>query len=323
MRCALLVPAVLLLVSGAPAIAAEQRCDPGKPARACDGSAQVAGEGGISVARPVVSGGGRDFGSGTIGTAGIANVHATRAFAGTMLQAGGVSIHDVIVDQAVGLVAPFKGMPLKLDDVTIQRVEAGILKRGIHIRGDSARWTISDVRFSYIGPASVPGKIPVGIQIDGTAHDILIERVEMAGFTNTEPPHYPNADGISCERGNDHITVRLSYLHDNKDGGFDCKATNVVVDRVTAARNGRNFRFWGTGTATLLTSIDPRAAHIWLGKGANYTVDRLVARGGGILVDAGDPGATLVVKSCDLSGYTGKQLVAGGATVTFGPGCKL
>lgn len=278
------------------------------------------------IAAPIVTTAPKDFGaSGQIGYGGNSNVHAIRAMDAFPLRANssGKAIRDVIVDRARQFVTPEKAASLTINDVTIERIDAKVTKRGIYLRGDSARWTIRDFRLAYVG-ATDTNDYPMGIQIGGNAantpHDILIERGDIGGFQNTLPKGYPNADGIDCERGAYNVTIRDVVLHDNTDGGLDCKATNVRLDNLTVARNGRNVRIWATAVAGLITSIDPRGAHIWASKTARLTIGRLVAVGAGPLVES-EAGAEVTIAACDLSRWTGTVATKGPGKVTLGPSC--
>ncbi|BEV02185.1 hypothetical protein [Novosphingobium olei] len=277
-------------------------------------------------APPIVTAPAKDFGgNGQIAYGSKRNVRALQAMDAFPLSTNGVIISDIVLDKGRMFATPKKSAALTINDVTIERISANVTKRGIFVRGDSARWTIRDFDIRYVGSTDTndyPMGIQLGMSATETPHDILIERGYIAGFKNARPSGYPNADGIDCERGVRNVTIRDVVIEDITDGAVDCKATNVRLENVTARNvSHRSFRLWGTGTASTLTSVNPGWAHIWIsGNGGSYVIDKLVAIGGGALVQS-EKGAKLVIKACDLTGWTGKVKNAGGGSVQFGAGC--
>ena len=253
------------------------------------------------------------------------NVHATRCMDCLLLQASDGqprTISDVVIDQSrTGLTTQTKKGPYPATGPwTLQRFSFASSKRGIYIRGGSHDIVIRDGVIRGIGVNTSHGDIPVGIGING-GRAITIERVEVSGFQSDDGTSYPNADGISCERVDSDITVRDAYLHDNTDGGFDCKATNVTLDRVTSARNRYGFRLWVSGHAGTLTADSNRVAAVEIMKDTAWTIDRLVLVGpagshGDIEVN--QPGGQLTIGSCSRPvSVHGK-----GGNVTLGANCK-
>lgn len=164
--------------------------------------------------------------------------------------------------------------------------------------------------------------LPVGIDIRSGSR-IRIERVTANGHQMVEQPkRYTNGDGFSTERLASDVTFTDTIANDNSDGGYDLKSTGTRLRSTKAARNGRNYRFWGQGNGETIFSASPRGAHIWAGKTSLWSIDRLVATGGGVLVQA-EPGARLTIRSCDLRGWNGDRLIAGAtAGVKLGKGCR-
>ncbi|BEV00053.1 hypothetical protein [Novosphingobium olei] len=279
----------------------------------------------VAPAPPIVTRA-KDFGpSGQIAYRSTSKVRAIRAMDAFPLSTSGVNISDIVLDKGRMFATPKKSAALTINDVTIKRISANVTKRGIFVRGNSARWTIRDFAIRYVGSTDTndyPMGIQLGMRATETPHDILIERGYIAGFKNARPARYPNADGIDCERGARNVTIRDVVIEDITDGAVDCKATNLRLENVTARNvSHRSFRLWGTGTASTLTSVNPGWAHIWIsGNGGSYVIDKLVAIGGGALVQS-EKGAKLVIKACDLTGWTGKVKSTGGGSVQFGAGC--
>ena len=209
-------------------------------------------------------------------------------------------------------------------NVTVQRVDITARKRGIFIRGGSHDWLIQDFRITGSGVNTSPGDIPVGIGMHG-ATNIVIRRGEISGFKTVlaNPKKYANADCISAERG-DSFTATDVYAHDCSDGIIDTKAT-TKLDRIRAANAGHySYRFWAKADAGTLTSENPGYAHVQLAAAsADVHIVKLVAIGGGTLVKVDKPGGKLVIDACDLTKWTGTDLVAGAkASVSLGKGCR-
>lgn len=213
-----------------------------------------------------------------------------------------------------------------LADATVERVRATGAIRGLaRIRADSRNVVFRDIDVTFRSEPALPGELPVGIGIEDRAQDILVERAVVRGARMARiPERYTNGDGYSSERGNQRITFRRAEAYDNSDGGFDLKSTDTRLEDVIAGGNGRNYRFWRTGTATTVTSRDPRNAHIWLGKGARWRIDRLVVRSGTTApVIRISPGAILEIGSHDVKVPAGTRLVVAdngkGGRVDWGP----
>ena len=167
--------------------------------------------------------------------------------------------------------------------------------------------------------------LPEGIAIY-EGRDIIIRNGKVSGFrmVGVEGRH-TNGDGIATEGDVNGATIIDVVSSDNSDGGFDLKG-KVAIDRVTARRNGRNFRFWHQATAGTITSIDPRGSHIWIGKGAVVRIDRLVARSSSSAPILTLDGGTVEIGSCDLRVPAGTQMTrveSSGNRVKLGPGCRL
>jgi hypothetical protein len=275
---------------------------------------------------PIIAAKPKDFGgSGRIANGSAKNVHALRAMVAFPLRqtASTIVIKDVIVGAARDFVAPEKGKPTTINNVTIERVEARVAKRGIYIRGDSTDWGIRDFRFIGSAPRT-DSSIPAGIAINGTAHNIVIERGYLANFrTNWLAGRYANGDCVSTERGNFNVTIRGVVCEHPSDGGFDLKSSNTRLDDLSVTNSGHySYRLWAQGTAGTLTSIDPFWGHVQAAsRTTDWVIDKLIAVGDKPLVVFGEAGGKIEVRSCDLSRWTGTEKVKGTGTVTFGATC--
>ncbi|HEU4961534.1 MAG TPA: hypothetical protein VFT56_14155 [Sphingomonas sp.] len=206
-----------------------------------------------------------------------------------------------------------------------ERIDAMVRRGGFRFRGDAHDIVIRDVTLRLAAPQHVP-RLPAGIEIQGTAHDILIERTVARDFQMMpEGQKYLNGDGFSSERGAYRITFRRDEAYDNSDGGFDLKSKQTRLDNTISARNKRNYRLWGTGTAGTIVSKTPRKAHIWLADTANWRIAHLVVKSSTPvpIVDSDGRHATLRVDSCDLDVPRGTKLAIGGGSISWGKGCVV
>ncbi len=170
--------------------------------------------------------------------------------------------------------------------------------------------------------------LPVGIDISGTVHDVLIEDVTATGHRMVYvPKKYTNGDGFSQEAQVYRVTYRRDVSTDNSDGGFDLKGQARLEDLV-AERNGRNYRFWNDITASTLISNNPSGAHVWLNAKAaqSVTIDRLMVSStttAPVLRIENTYPVSIVVKECVIAVPAGTLLQWGGkaARVTWGKNC--
>jgi serralysin len=123
-----------------------------------------------------------------------------------------------------------------------------------------------------------------GIALDGTAHDVVISGSVMNNnFGQGTASEYWNGDGFSTERGNYNIRFENTVASGNTDAGYDLKSSNTTLVNTVADGNNRNYRFWSTSITTEGgSSLNPTyyggntdTAHVWLGVGAEATIDNL------------------------------------------------
>jgi hypothetical protein len=216
---------------------------------------------------------------------------------------------------------------VRVRNLTIRGITATDLERdGIRIRGDAVGVNIRDFRLSMRAQPQSGRNLPIGIAVQ-EGRDIVIEDGSASGFRMVERQgKYTNGDGVATERPVDGLTINRVRASDNSDGGFDLKSSRTSLDRLTAERNGRNYRFWRTVRAGTLTSADPRNAHVWLARGAEVRIARLAAssRGRAPLVRIEGP-ASITIDRCDLRLPPGTPLVAGdrrGSRISLGAGCR-
>jgi hypothetical protein len=201
-------------------------------------------------------------------------------------------------------------------------IAAGLERDGIRLR-QADEVDIGGFDLSMRAEPQVRPHLPQGIAIvRGT--NISIHDGRVAGFRMARVEgKYTNGDGIALEGGVSNVTIARVIAENNSDGGFDLKSRDTRLQDTVARNNSRNYRFWGTGTATTITSESARSAHVWLGRGANWRISRLVVRSTTLApivrVEARD--AVLVIDRCDLDVPAGTPLIVGHGQVTLGLGC--
>lgn len=276
----------------------------------------------------------RDFGPsglwsrGGAGTNALRGVHASRAMDLIHIReprATPMVVEDVVADKVRHFIDIYdrKSKPT-VANLTVRRIRAGFLKRGIRLRYGSNAIVIRDFRLTHLGPNRARGDIPVGIGLYDDVHNVLIERGVIENVLSELPDQkrYWNADGISLERGVHDVVLRDIVIRNCTDGGIDSKATNLLIDRVSVEGCARNFRLWEDARITTLESIDPvkrggigTTAHIALYQGfGNATIDRLIIRSAKLtpifVMDADTP-AMVIVGSHDIKTPRGTPLVGG------------
>lgn len=235
----------------------------------------------------------------------------------------GIVVRDVVAEDGYRVLDVFT-REAGLFDSTVERVRVtGAIRGFARIRADSRNVTFRDIDVTFRSELAQPGELPVGIGLEDSAEDVLIERTVVRGARMVRiPDKYTNGDGYSTERGNRRITFRQAEAYDASDGGFDLKSTETRLEDTVAGGNGRNYRLWRTGAGTTVISRDPTKAHIWLGKGAHWRIRRLVVRSRTRApVIQVSPGATLLIDSHDVQVPAGTRIVAGdgGGRVDWGP----
>jgi hypothetical protein len=218
--------------------------------------------------------------------------------------------------------------------LTIRGLKATNLQRdAIRILGAS-NVLIERFDVSMRAAPQTGSNLPEGIAIGGNnctpIHNVTIRDGKINGFRMASVEgKYTNGDGIASEGCVDGLTIERVTSSNNSDGAFDLKGTRIVLRDLVAVNSNRAFRIWGKGVvATTLTADQFRGAGIWLGKDASITVDHFIGRSAkpGI-VFRWESGASLTVKSCDLTGMapgsTLQKSDGAAAKVLLGRGCKL
>ena len=249
----------------------------------------------------------------------------------------GLTIEDLNVDGVYRVLentAARGGPDATLTGLRMRNVTATNVLRGVaRLRYDSHDGEIVDVKGT--GTVNNDG-IPCGIAFDGTAHDFTLERCVMRGFQmELAADRYWNGDGFSSELGNYGLRFLRCEAYDNSDGGFDLKSTGTFLDGCVSGGNKRNYRFWSTMEAHVITSLTPvlrggsgNAGHVYV-DGAHQpvvTIGKLIVRSDTdapvLLIHA--PGATVVIASHDIQVPKGTPLAVGdAATIVWKSGAPL
>ena len=212
---------------------------------------------------------------------------------------------------------------LRLQDVTV----AGFSKNVIRVRYDSSDVLIQDV--SGDSERQDGDDFAVGVQLAGTAHNIVLRRVRMAN-SNDSTGDYWNGDGFSVERGVRGVQFIDTLASGNTDGGYDIKGTEIVMRSVRAVDNKRNYRFWGQidirdceGTDPLRRGGTGTQAQVHLAFGAAVTMQdcRFIDDDGSTIVfDLDGPQATLQLDNVSVVRAEAAQLSTVEPGNTFEPG---
>ena len=215
-----------------------------------------------------------------------------------------------------------------LRNIRIEGLTATDLQRdGVRLRGSIDGLSIRNFNLRMRERPQSRPHLPEGIAV-ATGRNITITDGTISGFRLAAANgRYPNGDGIAAERPVSNLRIERVEANDNADGGFDLKSQDTRLDKLTARRNFRNYRFWGGVTAGTLTSVDPRSAHVWAGRGAVVHIDRLVASSSTKAALLKLEGAReVVIDRCELRLPRGTPIVQGNQTTTrvkLGAGCRI
>lgn len=126
-----------------------------------------------------------------------------------------------------------------------------------------------------------------GVKFQEGGTDWRVERCTMKGFRTRPAPGktYWQGDGFATEHPNARITFERCHAFENADAGFDLKGPDFLLDRCKSVRNGKNYRIWSGGEATIIESIDPKVCHLHICISAQQSepqvieIDHLIASG--------------------------------------------
>ncbi len=143
----------------------------------------------------------------------------------------------------------------------IDHAKVSANQRGVNLEKESTNITIRDSVISGFKPQANT-IFPAGIYAEHGS-GLLIERTTIRDWTTIPNGKYRQGDCIDAEWGFVGVILRDVILSGCTDGGYDSKARNDLLDRVTAIGNRKSFRLWYTmHTATSIESINPTEVHI-------------------------------------------------------------
>lgn len=174
-----------------------------------------------------------------------------------------------------------------IDGLTIRDVNIdGFSRAAIQVGYNSKNILIEDVKGDSMRQDG--DEFAMGVHITGTAHDVVIRRVEMGNATDTTGQKYWNGDGFATEKGTYKITFEDTIARGNTDAGYDLKSDQTVLIRALADDNARNYRIWGEATMIDSVGLNPNLRggsstqnQVWVDARGNLTII------GGLFEDSG------------------------------------
>lgn len=117
----------------------------------------------------------------------------------------------------------------------------------------------------------------------GDSRNLVFEDIETYGSKDKAfqqiRPDYLQGDGFVIEADVTNVTLRNIISGDHWDAGFDIKASNVLIENVTAFGNKNNFKTWGDNI-TIKSSLSRHAKE-------EQRPDGSYVEGNGITVESG------------------------------------
>ena len=213
---------------------------------------------------------------------------------------------------------------LTVQDVTVTRYSQGAIR---------LRYNTHDVVIdNVIGDSQREngGQYVFGVSLDGTVHDVRISDTQMKNsFGRGAASEYWNGDGFVAEGGVYNLRFENTVSSGNTDAGYDLKSKNTTLVGAVSEGNGRNYRFWSK-SITLEDSVSRNPtyyggntdiAHVWLGVGAEATIDTLTfsdATTPRALFDLTKGGATLHLTGTEIpSSYQSLILLKNGSVIDY------
>lgn len=137
-------------------------------------------------------------------------------------------------------------------DWRIEKVSiAGYVRAGIRLAGPGASgFVIRDTKIDGRSGRGADHCFKGGIQLYAAVSDVLVEDVVVRDNVACTGQHYQQGDGIEADDKQgmpDRVTLRRVTSIDNRDGNYDLKAGNVVLEDVASQTKGGTrfgFRFW-------------------------------------------------------------------------------
>lgn len=261
----------------------------------------------------------RNFGSGAFRVgADIENL--------TIREVDGINVRRFLEDQALDPATTASIDGLMVEDVTV----TGYSKTAFHLKYDTHNVLFEDVTGD--SQRQDGGLYVVGVHIEGTAHDIILRRVEMKNsYGQGSDDRYWNGDGFGTERGTYNIRFEDTIASGNTDAGYDIKSENTLLVNAVSEGNKHNYRIWSE-TVTLQDSVSLNpvklggsggVSHIQLMEDASALLDNFQFSDAGspsILFDLSNGGALLrVVNTAIPNAYANRIISLNGSTIEILP----
>jgi hypothetical protein len=162
---------------------------------------------------------------------------------------------------------------LHISDVAVNGYSRGVIR----LRDNTNDVVIRDV----VGDSQRQDGDPfaMGVHLEGTVHDVVLERVTMRNSHDTVTDAYWNGDGFTTENGTYDLQFIDTVATGNTDAGYDLKSRSTTLTRAFAEDNKRNYRFFGEADLVASTGHNPyrrggagSQAQLWAGGNARVRV---------------------------------------------------
>ncbi len=173
-------------------------------------------------------------------------------------------VHDgIVIDRGKTLVAS----DWRIDKVRI----TNHYRVGIRLAGTgTSRIVIGDSLIDGGGERGPNDCFKGGIQLLEGVTDVTIERVQVSNNVGCAEQHYQQGDGIEIDDRKavpKRITLKHVVSSGNRDGNFDLKAQDMVLEDLVSRADGVTryaFRFWNHSYSCLRCSLDGEGGNIQL-----------------------------------------------------------
>lgn len=154
----------------------------------------------------------------------------------------------------------------------------GFSKDAVRLQNDTHDVLIEDVMVDSQGQDG--DLFAMGFHLTETVHDVVFRRVVAMNARDTVSD-YRNGDGFVAERETYGLRFEDTKAINNMDGGYDIKASDVVLVRAIASGNKRNYRFWGSdiwmsssrGANPIRRGGSGTQAQVWAGPAARFHIE--------------------------------------------------
>lgn len=158
-------------------------------------------------------------------------------------------IEDVRADRVRHLIFT----QVTVSGLTVRRTQGSGYLKMFYLGADTHAVLLEDVLGDALGQTNA---FPMGVQLDGTTHDVTMRRVTMRNHRSnkTKATVYWNGDGFSAEEATYDLLYEDTTATGNTDAGYDIKSRSARLVCATAADNKQNYRLRHRGV-TLTGSV--------------------------------------------------------------------